>query len=220
MTDTTVTTVAPAAPLAASPAPALTTELGGAPIDSPAAGAVDAAKPDGTKNADSAKPAEAPAALDIAKLTLPEGMKSDDPQLAAFSGLMADDKLSPQERGQKLLDLYNESHKSAATAATAAWKAVNEDWIKSVKTDSEIGGAKFETTKITISKAIDSLGPTAAAAFRQALDVTGAGNNPAIWKGLHAMAMRLTEGGHVAGNVAGSAKPSIGDAFFPNSKMT
>lgn len=147
-------------------------------------------------------------------------MKTDDPLFKSFGELMADDKLAPNDRGQKLIDLYHGAVKQAGEANTLAWQKVNETWIGQVKADAEIGGAKFETTKTSIARTIDLLGPDKASAFRQALDVTGIGNNPAFWHGMAAFAKLLTEGGHVAGSPAGSGRADMKPAdFFPNSKM-
>jgi hypothetical protein len=117
-----------------------------------------------------------------------------------------------------MIDLYTDAVKGIKEAQVNAWNTTNENWIKEVKADPEIGGAKFGEVKTSIAKAIDSLGPELSVAFRQGLDATGAGNHPAIWKGLAKMAAALTEGGHVGGNPP-SAKPDLATTFFPNSKM-
>jgi hypothetical protein len=158
----------------------------------------------------------APAAFAADKLTLPEGMKTDDPLFQKFGGLMTDDKLDPQARGQALLDLYTGAVKQAREAGTEAWNNVNKEWQDKTMADPEIGGAKFPAAKATIAKAIDTLGPNLAAEVRQALDVTGAGNHPAIVKALHAFASKLTEGQHVTGSPPSPPK-SVKDAFYPNS---
>lgn len=164
------------------------------------------------------KEPEAPAAFAPDKLTLPEGMKTDDPLFKSYADLMSDDKLAPQERGQKLLDLYTDAVKTAREAGTEAWNNVNKEWQGKTMADPEIGGAKFPATKATIAKAIDTLPADLAAGFRQALDITGAGNHPAMVKALHAFATRLTEPGHVGGQPPGPPeRPSVKDAFYPNS---
>lgn len=172
----------------------------------------------GAKPADAPKPPDAPAPFDAAKLTLPEGMKADDPTFKSFGEIFTDDKLDPQARGQKLIDLYTTQVKAIQQNQIDTWKTTNEKWVSDVKSDPDIGGAKFEPTKTSIARAIDSLGPELSVAFRQGLDATGAGNHPAIWKGLAKMAALLTEGGHVSGSPA-SGKPDLATAFFPNSKM-
>jgi hypothetical protein len=191
------------------------TELG-APADPKA---IDPPKTELGKPADPPKPADPAVAFDAAKLTLPEGMKADDPQFKSFSEIYSDVKLDPQAKGQKLIDLYTTAVKGIQQQQVDVWKTTNEGWVAAVKADPEIGGAKFEPTKTSIARAIDSLGPELSVAFRQGLDATGAGNHPAIWKGLAKMAALLTEGGHVSGSPA-SGKPDLATAFFPNSKMT
>jgi len=144
-------------------------------------------------------------------------MKADDPNFKSFSDIMSKD-LDPQARGQALIDLYGNAVKQARDAGTEAWNNVNKGWTEKTLADPEIGGAKFPAAKATIAKAIDGLGPNLAAEVRQALDVTGAGNHPAIVKALHAFASRLTEPGHVSGNPPGANSPkSIKEAFYPNS---
>lgn len=204
------------------------TELGTAPTDPVVAAVVDPAPkpvegeapklgPDG-KPLPAEKATDAPAAFALDKIKLPEGMKSDDPLLVEYSGIMSDDKLAPLERGQKLLDLYHGAVKKAGESNVEAWNTVKETWVKEIKADPEIGGVKFDQSKTTIARAIDSMGQEKAAAFREALDVTGAGDNPAVFRGMLELASKLTEGGHVAGAPAQQgAKPSIKEAFYPNS---
>lgn len=197
-----------------APAP---TELG-APADPKALDPSAAPKTELGAKVEEPKVAEA-VAFDPAKLQLPEGMKTDDPQFKSFAETFADPKLDPQAKGQKLISLYTDAVKAIRDQQTQVWTDTNKAWVDAVKADPEIGGAKFEPTKTSIARAIDSLGPELSVAFRQGLDATGAGNHPAIWKGLAKMAALLTEGGHVSGNPA-SGKPDLATAFFPNSKMT
>lgn len=204
---------------AATPAPGPPPSLASTPAPAPAAG--DPPKPDATPTPAPSEPPKpepppAPAAFALDKVKLPEGMKTDDPSLKSFGDVLADDKLSPMDRGQKLLDLYADVTKKGRDAATEAWNTVNKEWSDKTLADPEIGGAKWEATKSTIAKAIDSLGPELAASVREALDVTGAGNHPAIVKAFHTFASKVTEGRHIGGNPPGQT-PSIKEAFYPNS---
>lgn len=201
----------PGDPPAPPPAPP-PTELGGAPAGDPPK---DPAVVEPPK--DPPKDEPKPVVFDAAKLQLPEGMKADDPILGKFNGLFTDDKIDPQARAQGLLDLYKESVQTIRTQQMDAWKTTNDGWVAEVKADPEVGGAKFAVTKSTIAKAIDSLGPELSVAFRQGLDATGAGNHPAIWKGLAKWAATLTEGGHVIGSPPAAGKPTLKEAFYPNS---
>lgn len=197
-------TVAPAVTPPVEPKAAVATELGKDPAAEPKPEVKAEAKPD------------APA-FDAAKLTLPEGFAPDEKLMGSFKDLMTAD-LPPQERGQKLIELYSGALKQVGEANSKAWTDLNAQWVNEVKADPEIGGAKYDTTKATIAKAIDTLGPKDAASFRQALDVTGAGNNLAVWRAMAKFAKAVTEGQHVGGSPPKDT-PDIGATFFPNSNM-
>jgi hypothetical protein len=207
---------------AAAPAPAAPS-LAGAPVEAapptPTPPSPDPAPPVPPAEPPKEKPAEppAPAAFALDKVKIPEGMKADDPNTKAFADILGDDKMSALDRGQKLLDLYADVTKKGREAATEAWNTVNKQWADKTLADPDIGGAKWPAAKATIAKAIDSLGPDLAEGFRQALDVTGAGNHPAVTKALHAWAAQLTEGSHISGNPPGTTPKTVKEAFYPNS---
>jgi hypothetical protein len=158
---------------------------------------------------------KAPEPFALDKVKLPDGMKADDPTLKSFGELMSKD-MAPAERGQALLDLYADVTKQAREASTEAWNNVQKDWQTKTLADPIIGGAKWQASQATIAKAIDTLDAPLAAEFRQALDVTGAGNHPAVSRALHAWATKLTEGTHVGGNPA-KTQQTVKEAFYPNS---
>jgi len=193
----------PAAAAATTPAPA------DAPKPAPSI-AGEAPKPDDKK----AEPAAGP--FDPKAIKIPDGAKVDEKAVAAFSEIFNDPKLSSQDRGQKLIDFHNAALKAASDASTAAWTDTTTKWVSEIKADQKIGGDKLPATVATISKAIDSLGAEGAQAFRQALDITGAGNHPAVVRALHAFATLLTEGKHVTGSPP-SGQPNTAALFFPNS---
>lgn len=208
------------APPAGTPAPPATPPslASGAPPAPPAGDPPkDPVIPEPPKDPQPEPPKDPPAAFALDKIKLPDGMKADDPTLTAFGGVLANDKLSPLERGQALLDLYADVTKKGRDAATEAWNTVNKQWETQTMADKDIGGAKWDTTKSTIAKAIDSLGPELAASVREALDVTGAGNHPAMVKALYKFASQITEGGHVGGNPPSLTPKTVKDAFYPNS---
>lgn len=212
----------------ASPPPPPPASLASAPTDawkeytpdatkSEADNAAAKAEHDKTKPAaEPAKSGDPPAAFAADKVVIPEGMAKDEKALGEFATIMNDDKLSPMERGQKLIDLQAGLIKQVSDANTKAWTDLQDQWTKEAKADKDIGGDKLAPTQQMISKVIDSLGPDSAKSFREALDLTGAGNNPAIIKGLAKLAAQLVEGGHVNGNPP-KVKQSIQEEFFPNS---
>lgn len=162
------------------------------------------------------KKTEAPALFDAKAYKAPEGATVDEAILGSFATLVNDDKLSPAERGTKMLELYQSAAQKVGESYTKAWTDTNEKWVNEVKADPEIGGAKFESTKTMISKAIDTLGPEQSKAFRQSLDITGVGNNPAFIRGMAKLAQALTEGSHVAGNPPSGKDKTIQEIFYPS----
>lgn len=153
---------------------------------------------------------------------LPEGFEANEEVMTEASGVFKELGL-PQEGAQKLVDLYAKQAQAAANAPVEYWQKMQKDWVAEIKADKDLGG-KLPEVRSTISKAIDTLGPLAAP-FREAMDLTGAGNNPAFVRALYKLAQSLTEGAHVSGggpSVAGqtepgkSTRPSAASALYPN----
>lgn len=208
--------VAPAAPPVEAP-PIVAAPAVPAPAVAPAVSSLAAAPPvvEAPKAGEPPK-VDTAAVFDPKAFKAPEGVKIDEVAVGAFAGVLNDSALSPQDRGAKLLELHNAELAKVGAANTKAWADTTTKWLGEIKADPKIGGDKITATVSTIAKAIDTLGPEGAKAFREALDITGAGNNPAVVRALHAFASRLTEGGHVNGTPPGS-RPSTAALFFPNS---
>lgn len=153
------------------------------------------------------EPAKAPEKYEPFKV--PEGFTLSEP-IAAEAGTLFKELNLSQDQAQKLIDFHAAKTREAAEAPGKLWADTQEEWVKAVRADSEIG-SKLPVVKQTIAKAIDSLPAPLAAEFRQAMDYTGAGNNPAFIKAFYKFATQLTEGGHVSGggpSSFGQAKPS------------
>src|ERR1035437_1973852 len=169
--------------------------------DDKAAKPSDAAKPaekPGEKEAASAKPAEAaaaPTAIDFTKFKMPDALKdttADTPQMVEFTGALTEALKSPQDAGQKLLDMHAAAMTEYANQTLKNQiKAFNETrngWAKDVMGDAQIGGAGHDTAMGAIARMRDMLVSTAQpgtkeyAADHKALDtflrVTGAGDHP------------------------------------------
>jgi len=128
----------------------------------------------------------------------------------------------PQEGAQKLVDFYAAKLQSAVDAPHKLWRETQDKWTSEIKADPEIGG-KLDQVKLTVGRAIDSLGDAKLASdFRQAMDYTGAGNNPAFVRAFYKLAQKVTEGSHVAGKGPVEVKnptgqpPSAAKAMYPN----
>ena len=165
-----------------------------------------------------AQPKDTAVALDTAKLTLPEGMKTDDPSFKSFGELIGATDMAPQERAQKLLDLYAGLVKSNTEASTAVWTKLNADWQEQVRNDKEIGGPNLDKTLATI-KQVKQMPQFAVPGLDDALYATGAGNNPVIVKYLAKLSSAITEGGHHGGTpVEPAAAKSPASLLYPSMK--
>jgi hypothetical protein len=139
-----------------------------------------------------------------------------------ISGIFKGLNLS-QEQGQKLVDFYTAKTAESANEPYKVWQETQEAWVKEVKNDPQLG-PRLNEVKTTISRAIDGLNdPKLARDFREAMDYTGAGNNPAFIRAFWKLAQVVTEGGHVAGggpSAAGQRRaneaPSAARAMYPN----
>lgn len=131
--------------------------------------------------------------------TVPEGFTLDETVSAEAGKIFKELELS-QVAAQKLVDFYISKTTEAADAPYALWKEQNDTWVKEIMSDPKLGH-RISEVKRTISLAIDGLGdPTLAQGFREAMDYTGAGNNPAFIRAFYALAQKVTEGTHVSGN--------------------
>jgi hypothetical protein len=215
--------VAPAAPVIPAPAPAAPAApapaAGDAPVSlasqKPEAKPGDPPAPKPAEPKPGEKPGEKPAEpkpgekseeqkrrasdkpIELKDFVLPQGFQKDEKLMGEFTALAKDGRLS-QEVGQKLVDLFAKVQTEAGTA----WTKLQGDWQKEWTSDAELGGDKLNSTKAIISNAIDSLKPEEATACRKFLDITGAGNNPAIGR----LIVRLAKAAGVT-----EAQPVIGD---------
>lgn len=140
--------------------------------------------------------------LTPADLKLPEGFSVDEAQFKSFTEVLANKDLTPAARAQALVDLHASALKAAAEGPSKAWDDVTNKWLGEIAADKDIGSGDPKSpfkpeVKAALSKIIDQVGGTE---LRQALDFTGAGNNPAIARAFFKMSKAFTEGGPVAGN--------------------
>lgn len=155
-------------------------------------------KPNETLLGEQKPAAETPPAFDPTKLKLPEGFEKTE-QFEQFTNLAKEIPGLTGESAQKLFDLHTAVVKQAAEASTAAWEKQNADWQAEIKADPEIGGTKLEGVLQTVSRVMDNADLTDPK-FKEALNFTGAGNNPAIVRTLARWAKALSEGSAVSGN--------------------
>lgn len=162
---------------------------------------------------------EAPASFDLTKLTLPEGFTLNEEVAKTFSEVLSDDKLSPQERGQKFIDLHTAALKEAGEAMAEqvkqaniqAYTELNNQWREQIKSLPEYK-ANPDAEAGKVMQALISVG--AGEDFFKALDLTGAGNHPAIVQILHRLTAPYFEGTAVGGTGKPASTKRLGDNIY------
>jgi hypothetical protein len=131
-----------------------------------------------------------------------------------------------QAQAQTLIDLYADTSLKAADAPYKLYETLRNDWRDKIVKDPTLGdGSGLRTeVKSTIGRAIDSLPSDLARDFREAMDLTGAGDNPAFVRAFYNLAQRIGEGTSVKGGAPSpfgqrnpsEAPKSAASALYPN----
>lgn len=176
--------------------------------DTPAGGEGEGAKPNDPPPPDP---------FDAAKLTLPEGLTLPEEIGKTFADTLNNPDLSPQERGQALLDLYSkqmtEQAEAGMKAAADSWTEMTAKWRDEIKALPEFTG-KVDAELGAVKQALISAG--AGDEFFAALNLTGAGNHPAVVQMLHKLTTHLREGGAVGGATKPSSGKTRADIMYPS----
>jgi len=153
--------------------------------------------------------------FDPTRVKFPEDFKvpTGDPTFAEFADITKKNGLS-QEAAQEYVDLYAKTVKSAADKPYQMWRDTQKGWQDEVMADPELGGKNFDNVRRTIGSVLNEYGDPK---VRQALDFTGAGNNPAIIRTFYRMAKALAEPGPVGAQPPTRLMPdSPGAALYPH----
>lgn len=154
---------------------------------------------------------------------LPEGYEFDPDALKEVSGIFKDLGLN-QDAAQKLVDYYAKNGLQAANAPYELWADTQKSWVDEIQNRF---GSKSESMRTDINKAIDVAitSPKLRGAFREALDLTGAGSNPDFVEAFSIFAKPFLEGTPVVpGKVSNEANkppqqpqpPSAAEAIYPH----
>lgn len=155
-----------------------------------------------TQTAEPAKTGEQPAAqLTAEQLKIPETLEATDEIKSEFLGILNKD-LPPEQRAQALIDLQSKIVQGMSEKANAAWAEQVGTWHKEIAADPEIGGQNAGPVVRKIGLLIDKINVPG---FREAMDMTNAGNHPAVVRFMAKISDLLVEGGHVSGTPATAA---------------
>lgn len=158
--------------------------------------------------------------LDSYDLKFPEEFTADADLVAKFKSTALDAKLDPAS-AQKFTDLYVEAQKSLATQIQSQYQTVQADWLKEIAATPDFATADKKAESLAaIGRMMDEYGSPE---VREALNITGAGNNPHVVSLLLKAAKALSEGAPTrAGNPAIARKAMTpgealyGDKYKPN----
>lgn len=168
--------------------------------------------------AEADKPAEPAAPIDPAsyEVTLPEGITREDPLVAAFLEGAAGAALDAKAV-QAVLDKTAPLVAEALAAPHKAWEQLNNEWQAAIKADPDVGGAKLPAAVESVTNLLDRHGSPE---LKEALKVTGAVNNPAVFKFLHKMAAAYSESSGVAAGASAPMPnmPSAAALMYPSAK--
>jgi len=156
--------------------------------------------------------------------TLPEGVKLEGETLKSAQELFKALNL-PQDGAQRLVDFHLGQIRAATEASSKAYDDMRAGWQTAAKADPEIG-PKMTQIKENVGRLYDAIAdPKLVGEFKQIMDLTGAGDNPAFIKVLNKLSSFVTEGRHVTGAQPSkfgqqapgtNERPSTAHALYPN----
>jgi len=128
---------------------------------------------------------------------MPKDTPVDEALLNDFKPLAKELDL-PQEKAQKLIDLYAEKvAPMMAQRQMEAWNTQLETWKSECQTDKEIGGDKFDTAVLDAKRVINTVGTPE---LKKVFDDYGLGNNPELVRVFARMAKYMKEDTVIDGN--------------------
>jgi hypothetical protein len=167
------------------------------------------------------KKPETKAPEEYAEFTVPEGTTLDEQTGTEFKAIAKELDLT-QEQAQKLLDFGGEKLRAQIEAPYKLWHETQAKWQAKVKADPDIGGTKYEQS---IKDAAQVFVPgesnpfvksdAEAKALREALNMTGAGNNPAMVKFFVKIGALLKEPGSLSGRPVKDTQQSLLSKMYP-----
>lgn len=166
------------------------------------------------ENAPPAVVEEALVALTAEDISFPEGMEILDDLRDEFLTVVNNAEMTPKERAQALIDLQAKAATTASETASQMFATQQQQWQDEVKSDTTIGGAKFDATIAGISRLVDKYGNDD---FTAVMASTGAGNNIHVVRFFDTIAQQLNEPAAVQGQPVGQSVDAA-SKMFPSMK--
>jgi len=139
-----------------------------------------------------AEAAPTPAEPVVWEYTVPETVKLDDDGRKRVNGILEAFVANPRDKAnqQALVD-YHVEQMAALAQQTADfnrnfWSETRKAWRERIKSDEQLGGSGFKTTQAAIKRMMDLLvKPEHEAEWEEFIEVSGAGDHPALHRLLH-----------------------------------
>ena len=178
-------------------------------------------KTDGTDTPDTDPKPTAPEAYTF---TAPEGQQLNQQFLDEATPIFKELGLD-NAKAQKLVDTWNKLAKSESDLSVEAVNRMREGW-RTEFTKSDLG-SKVDDVKASVGRMKDAIFANDAVgrkAFEDAMDLTGAGDHPAVIAAWYKASQKFTEGTHVSGGkpsplgqrAPGEAPKSAAQRMYPN----
>lgn len=186
---------------------------------------IDRSTPPANESAVEAKPESKPAGAPDAytDFSVPEGHTLDAAAIESATPIFRELGLT-QDQAQKLVSFYSEQIGKINAENEGYMEAMRTQWRNDLKADKEIGG-KLDAVKVDIGRTLDRLPEAVRNDFKAAMDMTGAGDHPAVIKAIYSLGQLIGEGTHVSGDRPSEhgqtrngvqSRPSLAGAMYPN----
>lgn len=172
------------------------------------------------QNTDAVRAAQAaeaavPKPLTWADITLPEGLEVPEPVQTSLLEVFNDAALTPAERSAKLLALHAQTQTAFLDEQTQLWEQTQNEWREQTRALPEFQGGRYEQELGKVAKLLNRFGGSE---VRKALDLTGAGNHPAVTQFFHKIASALMEDEPATGTTIVQDAPSRQQRLFGNNR--
>lgn len=145
-------------------------------------------------------------------LKMPEGVEVDAELLAAVGPEFKDLGLT-QAQAQKLTDKFIEVQSARMGKQKEAWGKTLSDWVDTAKADKEIGGAKWNETVSSATRAVNTLGTPE---LKEYFEASGGGNHPELIRFMAKVGAMIKEDNPASGNSPGKVKADTATILYPD----
>ena len=155
------------------------------------------------------------------KIDLPEGLEIDEARLGGFKETITDFEAKLAEAGgdrdairavvSTMAGTLVQNEAASVEAAIKAHTETVDGWKAAVRSDPEIGGAKYDESMSTIALARDRFGSEA---LQEVLDETGMGNHPELARFFLKVGRKISESDPTGGAAASAPEETPDKILF------